>query len=126
MLRDASPCGVTVDRNTTQLLYRPEQIFPMRAKPRIYEALLIPFHLDQKPIGTVWVVTHDSARQFDREDERILAALAKFASVGWMLHKTHIEAEQLARKHWDQLIATNEMLQTVSNSLSHTLMKADK
>ena len=124
MLRDASPCGVTVDRNATQLMYLPEQIFPMRARPRIYEALLIPFQLDQKPIGTVWVVTHDSTRQFDREDERVLGALAKFASVGWMLHNAHIEAEQLARKHWDQLVATNEMLQTMSTSLSSTLMKA--
>lgn len=51
MLRDASPCGVTVDCNATQLMYLPEQIFPMRATPRIYEALLIPFHVDQKPIG---------------------------------------------------------------------------
>ena len=126
MLRDASPCGVTVDCNATQLMYLPEQIFPMRATPRIYEALLIPFHLDRKPIGTVWVVTHDSARQFDREDERVLSALTKFASVGWMLHETHIEAEQLARKHWDQLVATNEMLQTMTTSLSNTLMKSGR
>jgi len=43
-----------------------------------------------------------------------------------MLHKTQIQAEELARKHWDQLIATSEMLQTMSTSLSNTLMKADK
>jgi transcriptional regulator with GAF, ATPase, and Fis domain len=107
-------------------MYRPEQICPMRATPRIYEALLIPFHSDHKPIGTVWVVTHDSTRQFDREDERIVSTLAKFASVGWVLHKTQIQAEEVARKHWDQLVATNEMLQTMSASLSNTLMKAEK
>lgn len=39
MSRNASPCGVTIDCNAPQLMYLPERIFPMRAKPRIYEAL---------------------------------------------------------------------------------------
>lgn len=125
MFRDASPCGVTLDRNSPQLLYLPERIFPMRAKPRIYEALLIPFHFNDKPIGTVWVVTHDSSRKFEREDERIVGTLAKFASVAWVVHKMHVQAEELARKHWDQLMVTNEMLQSVSASLSNTLLKAE-
>jgi transcriptional regulator with GAF, ATPase, and Fis domain len=112
MTRNASPCGVTIDRNTTQLMYMPERVFPMRADPRIFEALLVPFHLDGKPIGTVWVVTHDNQHKFDREDERLVSVLAKFASTAWMLWKAQVGVEELARRHWDELTAANEMLQT--------------
>ena len=52
-----------------------------------------------------------------------MGTLAKFASVGWMLHKTQTQAEELAQKHWDQLIATNEIRQTISSSLSNTLIE---
>jgi len=83
----------------------------MRDDPRIVEALLLPFHVDGKPIGTVWIVTHDRDRKFDREDERIVGALAKFVSVAWLLWKTKVNAEELVRRHWEDLVVANGLRQ---------------
>jgi len=92
---NASPCGITIDRNATQLVYMAERVFPaLKAEPPVVEALLIPFHVDNKPVGTVWIVAHDEKRKFDREDERITKTLARFASVAWQLWKASADAEQ--------------------------------
>ena len=86
MPRDASPCGTTLDRNATQLMYMAERAFPaLKAEPPVVEALLVPFHVGERPIGTVWVVAHDDRRKFDSEDARIVRTLATFASAGWQL-----------------------------------------
>ena len=99
MPRNASPCGTTIDRNTTQLMYMAERFFPaLKADPPVVEALLIPFHVNHKPIGTVWVMAHDETRKFDREDERIVKKLAQFASVAWQLWKARGNAEQRNRE----------------------------
>src|SRR5687768_7012494 len=98
MPRNASPCGTTIDRDTTQLMYMAERLFPaLQAEPPIVEALLIPFHVEHKPIGTIWVVAHDERRKFDREDERIVRALAEFASAAWQLWNARTSAEAGAR-----------------------------
>jgi signal transduction histidine kinase len=94
MPRYASPCGTTIDRNASQLMYMAERVFPaLKAEPPVVEALLIPFHVDNKPVGTVWIVAHDENRKFDREDERITKTLAQFASVAWQLWKARADAE---------------------------------
>jgi GAF domain-containing protein len=46
----------------------------------IVEALLVPFREGGKPIGTLWVATHEPKRPFDLEDERILTNLAGITS----------------------------------------------
>ena len=104
MPRDASPCGTTIDRNTTQLMYMAERIFPaLISEPPVVEALLIPFHVNGKPIGTVWVVAHDERRKFDREDERIVKTLAQFASASWQLWQARASAEAAARDKFQQV-----------------------
>ena len=86
MPRDQSPCGVCIDRDATQLMHLADRCFPaLLAEPRFVEALLIPFHVNGKPIGTVWVVSHTADRKFDQEDERIVRELSQFASAGWQL-----------------------------------------
>jgi len=86
MPRAASPCGVCIDENVTQLMRLPDRRFPtLRAEPRFVEALLIPFQAHGKPVGTVWIVSHTDERKFDREDERVVRTLAQFASAGWQL-----------------------------------------
>ena len=93
MPRNASPCGTTIDRNATQLMYMAERVFPaLKSKPPVVEALLIPFQVAGKPIGTVWVVAHDERRKFDQEDERIIKTLAQFASACWQLWRSHAVA----------------------------------
>jgi signal transduction histidine kinase/ActR/RegA family two-component response regulator len=116
MPRAASPSGTTIDRNATQLMYMPERIFPaLKSEPPIVEALLIPFHVGHKPIGTVWVAAHDERRKFDREDERLIKTLAQFASVSWQAWQARAGAEAAARGNHQQtlvLAAANEELKT--------------
>jgi transcriptional regulator with GAF, ATPase, and Fis domain len=81
MPRAASPCGVCIDGNSPQLMHLPDRCFPeLLAEPRFVEALLVPFHDDVQPVGTVWIVSHDDQRHFDQEDERVVIALSRFAS----------------------------------------------
>ncbi len=105
MPRAASPCGVCIDRNATQLMHLADRCFPaLRTEPRFVEALLIPFHVQGAPIGTVWIVSHSAARTFDREDERLVRNLAQFASAGWQLWNAYeLTAREGRRK--DEFLA---------------------
>ncbi len=80
--RAFSPCGTVLDRNAIQLMKRPVRHFPHieALRPGIEEALLVPFHLNRKPLGTIWVVAHDPTRRFDAEDARLITSLGKFAA----------------------------------------------
>ena len=90
MPRDASPCGVCIDQNATQLMHLPDRCFPaLLTEPRFVEAMLIPFHDHGKPVGTVWIVANNHKRKFDREDERVMCTLAQFASAGWQLWRAY-------------------------------------
>jgi GAF domain-containing protein len=125
MPRHASPCGITIERDTTQLMYMAERLFPaLKAEPPVVEALLIPFHVEDKPVGTVWVVAHDERRKFDREDERIMKTLAEFASAAWQLWKARASAEAAARTEQQQtreLTAINVMLHVTAVQISRVL-----
>ncbi len=86
MPRNESPCGVCIDRDSTQLMHLADRRFPaLLTEPRFVEALLIPFHRGGQPIGTVWIVSHSFEKRFDKEDERNVRVLAQFASAGWEL-----------------------------------------
>jgi two-component sensor histidine kinase len=80
--RHFSPCGVCIDRNTPILYSYPEQYFTFlqASKPTVVESLVIPVTVDQRPLGTIWVVSHDPALQFDSEHARVLTSLAKFTA----------------------------------------------
>jgi GAF domain-containing protein len=82
MPRWSSPCGTVLDRNCALLFQRPENHFSYQTlvDPPIVEALLVPFHIDGKPVGTVWVIAHNEQRKFDNEDVRILKSLTHFAA----------------------------------------------
>jgi hypothetical protein len=80
--RDVTPCGAVIDRSGTQLVRMLERLFSsLKFEWSIVEALIIPFAVQGKPAGTVWVVAHDDSCKFDREDERIGRTLASFASL---------------------------------------------
>jgi GAF domain-containing protein len=80
--RAFSPCGTVLDRNALQLMLRPARHFPYidALPPAIEEALLVPLHRNAKPIGTIWVVSHDETRRFDAEDARLMTNLGRFAA----------------------------------------------
>jgi len=80
--RESSPCGTVLDRKAAQLMVLPERHFAPLAEivPKVQEVLLVPFEVRGELIGTVWVVSHDLQRKFDREDRRLVGALAVFAA----------------------------------------------
>jgi signal transduction histidine kinase len=105
MPRSASPCGVCIDRNATQLMHLADRCFPaLMAEPRFVEALLIPFHHRGKAIGTVWIVSHSFEKRFDKEDERNVRVLAQLASAGWDLWQA-CEATAATSRRKDDFLA---------------------
>ena len=72
--RDFGPCGDVLDRNTTLLFGRLEQRYAyfQPVTPSVQEALLVPFYVSGKAVGTLWAVAHDQERKFDAEDERLM------------------------------------------------------
>jgi signal transduction histidine kinase len=104
MPRLASPCGVCIDQNTTQLMRLPHRHFSEVSEDYgVVEALLIPFHHQDSPIGTVWIVSHSETRKFDSEDERIVSVLAQFASSAWQLWKSYEAAAEASMRKSDFL-----------------------
>jgi signal transduction histidine kinase/ActR/RegA family two-component response regulator len=129
MPRAASPCGVCIDENVTQLMHLPDRHFPaLRAEPRFIEALLIPFQVHGRPMGTVWIVSHTDERKFDRGDERVVRTLAQFASAGWQLWNALDTAEE-ANHRKDEFLAMlghelRNPLAAIRNA-THILQEAD-
>jgi signal transduction histidine kinase len=129
MPRAASPCGVCIDENVTQLMHLPDRRFPaLRAEPRFVEALLIPFQVRGRPVGTVWIVSHSDARKFDREDERVVRTLAQFAAAGWQLWNA-LEVAEEANHRKDDFVAMvghelRNPLAAICNA-AHILQEAD-
>jgi signal transduction histidine kinase len=85
--RNFGPCGVVLDRNAMQLFKHPEWYYPylVPISPPIAEALLAPFYVQGKAVGTVWIVAHDEARKFDAEDLRLIESLGRFAAAAYPL-----------------------------------------
>lgn len=115
MPRNASPCGIVVDRHAAQLMPKPELYFPamLIADPPAAEALLVPFDVMGETVGTVWVVSHDDSVRFTAEDLRIVASLAHFAAAAYLvrmtLRRTLETGEELSRAN-ERLKRTNDRL----------------
>ncbi len=96
--RDFGPCGTVLDRDAALLFSHPELDFDYFAPvlPPVEEALLMPFHVDGKAVGTVWVVIHDMSRRFESEDLRLITDLGAFAASAYQalsaLTKAHAAA----------------------------------
>lgn len=83
--RANSPCGMVLEQNAPILFEEPAIHFSIlrSIEPPMTELLLLPFHEENIPVGTVWVVAHSSGRKFDREDLRLMTSLSRFASAGY-------------------------------------------
>jgi PAS domain S-box-containing protein len=103
--REYGPCGTVLDRNSALLFSHPELDFDYFAPvtPLVEEALLVPFYVHGKAVGTVWVVLHDLSRRFDCEDFRVMTDLAAFAASAYQvlgsLAKSHAAAAVVASSH---------------------------
>jgi PAS domain S-box-containing protein len=80
--RDASPCGLALDRDAPLLFDRPGRLFPEAAAvaPELVETLVVPFHVDGRPKGAICANAHSPGREFDAEDARLLTSLARMAA----------------------------------------------
>jgi GAF domain-containing protein len=117
MPRSMSPCGTVVEHDTALLFGYPERHYeyPVAVDPPIVEALLTPFHVGGVPIGTLWVIAHDTSHQFDNEDVRILASLSRFASAAHQMSAA-LMAETSARQEIEERIAQRTAELTESNA----------
>lgn len=80
-----SPCSIVLERNSPILFLDPGCYFaPLRhMEPSVAEALMLPFHDGNKPVGSVWVIQHSLEREFDGEDVRLMTSLSRFASAAY-------------------------------------------
>jgi PAS domain S-box-containing protein len=111
--RDYGPCGTVLDCDAALLFSHPELDFDYFAPvtPLVEEALLMPFHVNGKAVGTVWVVIHDLSRRFDREDLRLMTDLGAFAASAYQalasLTKVHTASAVIESSH--DAIVTKDM-----------------
>jgi signal transduction histidine kinase/CheY-like chemotaxis protein len=112
-----SVCGIVVQRNAPVLVAQPQRHFgqPPGHDP-ISEMLVIPFHFEDRPVGTLWVVSLDerAGRRFDAEDLRLLTSLARFASIGYRLTLTQ---DRVAQLRLEADLADSRLLQAISSDL---------
>jgi signal transduction histidine kinase len=85
--RDFGPCGDVLDRDTPLLFgnIALRYTYFQPVTPAVEEALLVPFHVEGKAVGTIWAVAHEPLRKFDAEDERVMLSLGKFASSAYQI-----------------------------------------
>src|SRR5262249_37452895 len=83
--RNFGPCGDVLDCNRPMLFTHWERRYPYlgTALPLADEGLLVPFYVNGKSVGTIWAIAHNSRRQFDAEDLRLLESMGRFASAAY-------------------------------------------
>jgi PAS domain S-box-containing protein len=118
MMREESPCGVVLDRDSSLLFSYPERHFNYgRAiNPPIVEALLVPFHTEGKPVGTLWVIAHTPSLQFDAEDQRLLTSLSRFAAVAYQMKTALVTTDAGLKAKADEV---RQMLGAAAIGLTH-------
>jgi PAS domain S-box-containing protein len=96
--RDFGPCGTVLDRNCPLLFTHVERVYTYfePITPSVEEALLVPFYVANKPVGTIWAVAHDHSHKFDAEDKRQLLSLGRFASAAYQAVNSLDASTQLA------------------------------
>ena len=95
--RDFGPCGTVLDRNCPLLFTHVERVYTYfePVTPSVEEALLVPFYVNNKAVGTLWAVAHDHSHKFDAEDKRQLLSLGRFASAAYQAVISQDAARQL-------------------------------
>ncbi|HYI97335.1 MAG TPA: PAS domain S-box protein [Bryobacteraceae bacterium] len=119
---DHGPSGTVLDRDSPVLFSHPERYFTylLSVQPEIAEALLVPFYVQGKAVGTIWIIAHDESRLFDAEDLRVMTSLGKFAGAAYQTLKSieSAAADQL------ELQKANSSLRTLQNDLIDFLENA--
>jgi signal transduction histidine kinase len=77
-----SACGVCLERGRPQIFRVSQRFFDLMGieAPIVTDGMLLPWEVDQTR-GTFWIMAHEEPEAFDREDLRVMQALADFASM---------------------------------------------
>lgn len=118
--RDDGPCGTVLDRNCTLLFANAHRYYAQFTdiEPLLIEGLLVPFHVNGRAVGTVWVVAHDESRKFDAEDQRLLESLATFAATAYQAQLSVIaeaKANHALREREWELELVNAKIQAINS-----------
>jgi PAS domain S-box-containing protein len=118
ILHEASLCGTALDGEASLLFSYPERHFNygMTIDPPIVEALLVRFHFEEKPVGSLWVIAHTPSRQFDAEDQRLLTSLSRFASVAYQTKTALVTTEAGLKAKAGEV---HQILDTAAIGLTH-------
>jgi len=108
--RDFSPCGVCLNKGSAQLFSYPARYFKFfqEAKPTIVEAMVVPLMLEEKAWGTIWVLSHEEAHQFDQEDLRLLTILADFLASALANAQMRKEMEESSRHKRSEMLLVEQ------------------
>ncbi|MGV6874001.1 sensor histidine kinase [Pseudochelatococcus sp. B33] len=116
--RRSSPCGLCLDEGGPVLIAFPEELCSDYAVPGLvsYEALLVPIYLaGDRPLGALWVISHQEERRFDGVDARVLSELATFAGIALKMIR---DARALKEALEAQEILVREMRHRIGNVLT--------
>lgn len=118
--RNFGPCGTVLDRNVALLFSRPERHFEYldSVTPHIEEGLLLPIHVGERAIGTIWVIAHDKSRRFDAEDLRVMTNLTHFAAAAYAARTRQVAA----RADVSSALATENSLRGILQSCAEAVV----
>jgi signal transduction histidine kinase len=119
MPRASTASDAVLARNIPMLLAAPSRHYgaPL-GMPRNDEVLLVPFQNEERPVGTLWVVSHDAeAQRFDAEDRGLLLSLARVAGEAYRVVASDKRREEAARLRLETELADSRLLQEISAAL---------
>jgi two-component sensor histidine kinase len=118
--RHSSPCGLCVDGNEPLLMQRPELVYKyLDVGPPFHDVLLIPLTEKNGELeGTIWIVSHNTARKFDGEDARVMQRFALFTTTALRLAKI---AQEAKREASEQNLRLRELDHRFNNTMAMTV-----
>lgn len=118
-----SPCGVTLAQGSAQLFDRPYRLFTyLQQSPEpIVEVLVIPLPPSDQPAATIWIISHNSSHQFDREDLRIMTRLASFTAAVLQLIGISEENARLNLEAQEAIAGRDSLIATIAHDLKTPL-----
>ncbi len=107
---DESPCGLVLESDATILMLQPGRAYRTAAgvEPPIREVLLVPFHVQGRTVGTVWVISQ-STKQFEAEDVRLVTNISELAALTYQMLIKLGDLELLSQTV--QIVADQQFLQ---------------
>jgi GAF domain-containing protein len=105
-----SPCGTVLETDRIVLMVDPAKAYKTAAQidPPMREVLLVPFHVDGRVAGTVWLISQ-STKTFDAEDARLANNISELAALAYQVLTKLGDMELLSRTV--QLAADSHFMQ---------------